>query len=130
MQIDWTQLIIAAAGLLFSAVIIPLVKAAFGWLKSKTENEAVQAALAEAQAVADTVVASLQQTVVQGLKQRSADGKLTADDAREVADLAVEMFLSDLSARSLAVIEENADDIIAYVGNLLEARLLRLKEAK
>lgn len=130
MQIDWTQLIIAAAGLLFSAVIIPLVKAAFGWLKSKTENEAVQAALAEAQAVADTVVASLQQTVVQGLKQRSTDGKLTADDAREVADLAVEMFLSDLSARSLAVIEENADDIIAYVGNLLEARLLRLKEAK
>ncbi len=130
MQIDWTQLIIAAAGLVFSAVIIPLVKAAFTWLKGKTENEALQSALAEAQALADTVVASLQQTVVEGLKIRSTDGKLTADDAREVADLAVEMFLSDLSAKSLALLEDNAGDIIAYVSNLLEARLLRLKEVK
>ncbi len=130
MQIDVTQLIIAAAGLVFSAVIIPLVKAAFTWLKGKTENEALQAALGEAQALADTVVASLQQTVAEGLKERSTDGKLTADDAREVADLAVEMFLSDLSAKSLALLEDNAGDIIAYVSNLLEARLLRLKEGK
>ena len=130
MQIDWTQLIIAAAGLVFSAVIIPLVKAAFTWLKGKTENEALQSALAEAQALADNVVASLQQTVVEGLKIRSADGKLSADDAREVADLAVEMFLSDLSAKSLALLEDNASDIVAYVSNLLEARLLRLKEGK
>ena len=130
MQIDWTQLIIAAAGLVFSAVIIPLVKAAFTWLKGKTENEALQSALGEAQSLADNVVASLQQTVVEGLKKRSTDGKLTADDAREVADLAVEMFLSDLSAKSLALLEDNAGDIIAYVRNLLEARLLRLKEGK
>ena len=130
MQIDWTQIVIAAAGLMFSAVIIPLVRAAFIWLKGKTENEALQAALSEAQAVADTVVASLQQTVVQGLKQRAADGKLSADDARDVAGLAVERFLSDLSAKSLALLEDNADDIIAYAANLLEARLLRLKEGK
>lgn len=130
MQIDWTQIVIAAAGLMFSAVIIPLVRAAFIWLKGKTENEALQAALSEAQAVADTVVASLQQTVVQGLRQRAEDGRLSADDAREVADLAVERFLSDLSAKSLTLLEDNADDIIAYAANLLEARLLRLKEGK
>jgi hypothetical protein len=130
MQIDWTQIIIAAAGLLFSAVIIPLVKAAFTWLKGKTENEAMQAAIAEAQTVADTVVAGLQQTVVDGLKNKSADGKLTADDALEVKDMAVERFLSDLSAKSLALLEDNASDIIAYAGNLLEARLLKLKEGR
>jgi len=127
MQIDWTQLIIAAAGLLFSAVIIPLVKAAFTWLKGKTENEAMQSALTEAQTVADNVVASMQQTVVDGLKAKSTDGKLTADDAREVADMAVERFLSDLSAKSLALLEDNAGDIITYAGNLLEARLVKLK---
>lgn len=130
MQIDWTQMVIAAAGLIFSAVIIPLVKAAFAWLKGKTENEALKTALDEAQTVADTVVASLQQTVVQGLKEKSADGKLSADDAGELADKAVEMFLSDLSSKSLALIEKNADDIIAYAGNLLESRLLKLKEGK
>jgi hypothetical protein len=130
MQIDWTQLIIAAAGLLFSAVIIPLVKAAFTWLKGKTHNEALSSALGEAQTVADTVVASLQQTVVGGLKEKSADGKLTADEAHEVAGLAMERFLSSLSAKSLALLEDNAGDIIEYAGNLLEARLLKLKEGR
>ena len=130
MQIDITQMVIAAAGLIFSAVVIPLVKAAFSWLKSKTENEALLAALGEAQTVADNVVAGLQQTVVQELKEKSADGKLSADDAREVADTAVEMFLNDISAKSQALIEKNADDIIAYMSRLMEARLLRLKEGR
>ena len=125
--IDWTQLLIAAVGLVFSAVVIPLVKAAFTWLKSKTENEALQAALSEAQALADNVVASLQQTVVDGLKERSTDGKLTADDAREVYELAVERFLADLSDKSTELLKNNADDFIQFVTNLLEARLFKLK---
>lgn len=124
---DWTQIVIAAAGLVFTGVVIPLFNAAFAWLRGKTQNEALLAALAEAQAVADNVVASLQATVVEGLKRGSADGKLTAGEAREVAGMAANMFLSDLSARSLALLEQNADDVAAYVGHLLEARLLRLK---
>ena len=127
---DWTQILIALIGLLFSAVIVPLVKAAFSWLKGKTQNEALRTALDEARAVADNVVASLQQRVVEGLKAKNADGKLRPEEAQEVAKMALEMFLSDLSARSLALIENNADDIGAYVGNLLEARLLCLKEGR
>ena len=127
---DWTQILIALIGLLFSAVIVPLVKAAFSWLKGKTLNEALRTALDEARAVADNVVASLQQRVVEGLKAKNADGKLRPEEAQEVAKMALEMFLSDLSARSLALIENNADDIGAYVGNLLEARLLCLKEGR
>ena len=71
-------------------------------------------ALYEAEKVADTVVASLQQTVVQALREKSADGKLTADDAREIADLALERFLSSLSAQTLALLEDSAGDIIEY----------------
>jgi hypothetical protein len=128
MQIDVTQIIIAGVGVVFTAVIVPLVKAAFEWLKGKTKNEAMRSALEEAGAVADNVVASLQATVVDGLKAKSADGKLSADDAMEVADRAVEMFLSDISERSLALLEENADDVTAYIGNLIESRLAQLKK--
>lgn len=127
---DWTQIVIAAVGLVFSAVVIPLMKAAFAWIKEKTHNEALFAALDEAQTVADQVVAALSATVVDALKEKSTDGKLSADETKEVAQKALNMFLSDLSARSLAVLESNADDIAAYVGNLLEARLLCLKEGK
>lgn len=127
---DWTQVIVAAAGLLFSAVVIPLVRAAIAWLQSKTDSEALRAAMEEAKAVADNVVASLQATVVDGLKAASADGKLDAAGAREVAKRAAAMFFSDLSARSLEALENSADDLAAYAGNLLEARLRALKEGK
>ncbi len=127
---DWSEIVIAAVGLVFSAVVVPLVKAAFAWLKSRTENEAVRAALDEARTVADNVVASLKATLVDGLKAKSADGQLSAAEAREVAKKAMDMFLSDLSARSLGVIKSNADDAAAFVGNLLEARLLALREGK
>lgn len=124
---DWTQIVIAAAGLVFTGVVIPLFNAAFAWLRGKTQNEALLAALSEAQTVADNVVSSLKATVTDGLKAKSADGKLTAAEAKEVAETALRLFLSDLSARSLALIEKGADDITAYAGRLLEARLMRLK---
>lgn len=128
MQVNGTEIVIALVGLVFSAVILPLVRAAFVWLKSKTKNEALSTALEEAQVVADGVVAGLQANVVDGLKAKSEDGKLDADDVREIADMAVDEFIRDLSARSLAVIEENADDLIAYIGNMIEARLAKAKK--
>lgn len=128
MQVNGTDIVIAVVGLVFSAVIIPLIRAAFGWLKGKTRSEALRMAMDEAQRVADNVVAGLQANVVNGLKERSEDGKLTMDDAREVADMAVDMFISDLSAGSLAVIEDNADDVAQYISNLIEARLLSTKQ--
>lgn len=127
-MVDWTQVVLAIVPLLFTAIIIPLVKAAFDWLKSKTQNEALKAALDEAQKIADQVVASLQATVVDGLKAKSTDGKLSADDIREIADTAVEMFLSDVSQKTLEVLENNADDITAYISNLIESRLAQLKK--
>lgn len=126
-MIDWTQILIAVVGLLFTGVLIPLVKAGFDWLKSKTKNEAILAAMTEAQMVADTVVYSLQQTVVGGLKEKSADGRLTAEEAKEVAALAVDNFLNDISDKTLELISNNTDNIEGYVTNLIEARLARLK---
>lgn len=127
---DWTQIVIATVGLVFSAVVIPLVKAAFVWLENKTENETMRAVLDEAKTVADNVVASLKATAVDAMKAKSADGKLSTAEMKEVAQKAMDMFFSDLSARSLEVLENSADDLAAYVGNLLEARLLCLKEGR
>lgn len=126
-MIDWTQIIIALVGLAFTAVIIPLVKAAFTWLKSKTENEALKAAIDEAQTVASTIVTSLQQTVVDGLKAKSADGKLTAEDAASVAEMAAQQFFNDISDKSLDLLEGHIPDIEAYIKRVIESQLLKLK---
>jgi len=124
---DWTQILIGLLGIVFTGVLIPMLHAAFGWLKSKTRNEAMITALGEAQTVADNVVASLQATLVDVIKAKNANGKLTPEQAKEVAQSAVKMFLADMSARSLAFLDDCADDLAAYAGRLLEARLLRLK---
>jgi hypothetical protein len=128
MQINVTELVISVVGLVFTAVVIPLTKAAFMWLRERTHSEALRSAISEAEAVADNVVASLQANVVEGLKAKSADGKLSADDVMMVSTKAFDMFVSDLSAKSLAVIADSADDIGAYVKNLIEARLLAAKK--
>ena len=128
MQINVTEIVIAIVGLVFSAVVIPLTRAAFVWLKGRTQNEALRAAIDEAQTVADNVVARLKAGVVDGLKQKSEDGKLNADDAAQILEMAVDMVVSDLSAHTLALIENNADDIVAYLTNLIEARLFKIKK--
>jgi hypothetical protein len=128
MQINVTEIVITIVGLVFSAVVIPLTKAAFSWLRERTHSEAIHSALREAEAVADNVVASLQANVVEGLKAKSADGKLSKDDIKMIASKAFDMFVSDLSAQSLAVIADNSDDITAYIRNLIEARLLAAKK--
>lgn len=127
-MVDWTEIIIAGVGLLFTAIIVPIVKAGFDWLKGKTKNEALLAAIEEAKTVADNVVASLQAGVVDGLKAKSADGKLTSEEVFDVASTAIEMFKADISQRSLALLEDNADDITVYIRNLIESRLAQLKK--
>jgi hypothetical protein len=125
----WTDAAIFGVYLLFVAVIIPLVKVGFTWLKSKTQNEALLAALAEAEKVADQVVAGLQANVVEGLKAKSADGKLSPDEIKEVSKQAFDAFVSDISSKSLEVLADKADDIEAYIKNLIESRLAALKAA-
>ena len=128
MQVNGTQIVIAVVSLVFTAVIAPLVRAVFVWLKTRTKSEALSSALSEAAAVADSVVAGLEATVVGAMKQRSADGKLSAEDAKSVAALAVDTLLRDLSAGALAVIERNTDDLAAYISNLIEARLAQFQK--
>ena len=126
-MVNWTDVVIAGVGIIFTAVIIPLVKAGFAWLKGKTQNEALLAALAEAEKVADQVVAGLQANVVEGLKAKNANNKLTPQEIKDVTKQAFDAFVSDISQKSLEVLADKADDIEAYIKNLIESRLAKFK---
>lgn len=125
---NWTDVAIFCVYLLFVAVIIPLVKAGFAWLKGKTQNDALLAALTEAEKIADQVVAGLQANVVDELKAKSADGKLSQDDIKQISIQAMDMFVQDISQKSLEVLAYKADDIEAYIKNLIESRLAASKK--
>jgi hypothetical protein len=128
--VNWTDVLIALVPFVFAAIISPLIKAAFVWVKSKTENEAILTALNEASIVADNVVARLQAKVVNGLKENSADGKLSIDDAKNVMKQAIDMFCSDISQGALDLINKNADNAAEYIQNLIESRLFKLKASQ
>jgi hypothetical protein len=123
MQVNLTEILIAIIGIIFTGVLIPLVRVGFVWLREKTDNEGLLTAITEAEKVADYVVAGIKANVVDGLKEKSADGKLTADEARLVMDTAIYQFGKDLSQRSLDVIEANADSLTDFIANLIESRL-------
>jgi len=128
MDINVTQIIIAVIGLVFTGVIIPLIKTAFDWLKNKTENEALKSALEEAQIIADNVVAQLGASIVEGFKANSEDGKLTKEEAGEVLDAAVTLFYNDISTKSVELLENNAENIREWIEHLIEQRLLISKK--
>ena len=123
---DWTEIMITVIGLIFTAVIIPLVTAGFAWIRGKTKNEALRAAITEAQTVADQVVAGLQANLVDELKATNG-GKLDAEQIKEISYRAFDAFKSDLSERSMLALQKNADDITAYVKNLIESALADTK---
>lgn len=122
-MINWTDVLIYAIGLLFTSVLIPTIAAGFKWLRNKTQNEAIKAAIFEAEKIADQTIYSLNQTIVDGLKEKNADGKLTAGEAKEVMELAIHNFIADVSSGTLSVLSENADNIEQYIKNLIESRL-------
>ena len=128
MELNLTEILIALVGIVFTGVIIPLVRAVFVWLRERTQNEALLSAIQEARMVADGVVAGLQVNIVEGLKEKSPDGKLTPEEAKEIMEVAIGQFLCDLSSRALAVIESNADDAAEYIANLIESRLALSKK--
>ena len=128
MSIDVTEIIIAIIGIMFFGVIIPLIKVLFTWVKGKTKNEALKAALDEAELVATAVVAGVQADIVDGMKENSADGKLTAAEAAEVMGYAVERFIAGMSDGAKAVIENNADSMVNFITDLIESKLAISKE--
>ena len=120
MDINLTQIITAFISLVLAPVIILLVKVAIDWLKSKTKNEGLKAALDEAQIVADNVVSGLSASIVDELK---IEGKLTKEAAGEILDEAVTLFYDDISTRSVELLESNAENIRAWIKRLIEQRL-------
>ena len=129
MNIDLTEILITVISLVFTCVIVPVMAAAFKWLRSKTKNEALITALSEAETIATNVTSSLQTNVVESLKCASEDGKLSDQEVTEIRKKALDMFISDLSKQTYDVINANADDIGAWVQNLIEKRLLAIKKA-
>ena len=87
----------------------------------------INAAVGELTNAAETTVLELQQTVVDGLKAASADGKLSKDEIAELGNLLLEGALRKMSDSGIAVLKAANVDINAIVTGAGEALIARMK---
>ena len=124
----WEQvlmyLVIGIVGLVFTIITAYLLPALSKWIAGKIKNEAIQAALNEAGTVATQVVSNLGVNIIDGLKSLNATTQPpTTDQITNIIIPAFDAFSSDLSAGAMNVLKDNADNIQAYVTNLLKSKL-------
>ena len=117
-------------------VLVPAILAWLGlqgsrWLKAKTGNEALSGAMVRLADAVNTAVGELQQTIVNGLKERAADGKLSAEDVEQVKRLALAKVVAYLGEHGLEALARQLDmddhGISALIGAKIEAAVLSMK---
>ena len=126
-----TTVIIETIASVLSNLAVTLIGVFGAWLMAqigKTEKlKTVNAAIAELILAAETTVLELQQTVVDGLKEASADGKLSEDEIEELGELLVEGALRKMSDSSINVLHAANVDVNAIVKGAGEALIAKIK---
>jgi len=113
---------------------VTLIGVAGAWLvtqiaKSQQLNT-INTAVDELTNAAETTVLELQQTVVDELKEASADGKLTQEEITELGKLLLKGTLEKMSDSAMNVLKAANVDINAIVTGAGEALIARIKKGK
>ena len=106
--------------------------AVFGaWLVAQIgksqQLKTIQTAVEELTNAAEQTVLELNQTLVTGLKEASADGKLTQDEIANLGKLLLEGTLQKMSDSGIGVLKAANVDINAIVTGAGEALIARIK---
>jgi len=113
---------------------VTLIGVAGAWLvtqiaKSQQLNT-INTAVDELTNAAETTVLELQQTVVDELKEASADGKLTQEEITELGKLLLKGTLEKMSDSAMNVLKAANVDINAIVTGAGEALIARIKKGE
>lgn len=135
------EMILGMASDLVVTVVMGLLVILFAWVKKylaekisliqgEQERKIATAALSRVDNIAELVVKKMQQTFVTDMKEKSADGKLTDSEIREIR-LNTTKELSGLMNNQLRFdLKETVGDVDLYLQNLIEAKVLDLKQWK
>lgn len=115
--------------LITAGLVYALTAAGIYWSNKYRNNKLVQTLLILNQLVVD-VVKELNQSVVEDLKNARADGKLTADEAKQIKDKAIDLVLSRLDDNFIRVIQGVFGSIYHLISTKIEAAIFDLKHLK
>lgn len=112
-------------------LLVGVLFAYIGKLLAKTKKmEHINMAMYELETVVKNVVGEIQQTTVDGLKEASADGKLTKDEIKRLGVLLVSHTLDQLSAPASETLIAAGVDIEGMIHSIAEAWIAEIKRDK
>lgn len=122
---------------LLAVGLVALVVMGLRWLKKKgdlIDNKYVKGlkddAIEELERVAKDAILYTQQTLVEELKEKSEDGKLTKEEAKEALETAKEYFYDNVSDSTLDLVSSLIGPAEDWLEEFLEAKLGESKEMK
>jgi polyhydroxyalkanoate synthesis regulator phasin len=109
---------------LFAAVIAGLVAVAIArfnkWVRTKTDSEEILTTMDSVFNIAETAVADANATVVAGLKEAAADGKITEEEAKDIKDKVFKQIKDTIPTKSAKVLSKVVADLDANLMSLIE----------
>lgn len=126
------EMIIKIMAEVVATLLITLIGVLGAWLTAKigkrTELTNINRAKDELIEAAQQTVMELQQTVVEGLKEKAADGKLTEDEITELSLMLINKTKEKMSLPAIKVLEAAAVDVNALIRGAGEALINRLHD--
>lgn len=126
------EVIIETAVQILAVLLITLIGVLGTWVTSKiakrNELASINTATNEVIGAAQLTVLELQQTVVEGLKAASADGKLTQDEIAKLGTLSVDMTMKKMSNSAKNLLTSAGVDITAIIKGAGEAMIQNMKQ--
>ena len=127
------EILIPLIGLLITALIglgIAYLQTKAQEIKHRVVRDSVQAALAEAEYQAANAVKAVQQTLVDNFRKAAEDGKLTDEEKRLALEAAKKVFMNSITTGTLDTLEAAIGPVEAWLTELIEAKVLELKQSK
>ena len=129
--VNATDILIENAVNIATAFFIALIGVFGAWLTAKigkaTQLDTVNRAQQELIKLAQITVGELKQTVVDGMKAASKDGKLTKDEITQLGQLLYEKTTAKLSASAMDVLTAAQVDISALITGTAEHLIGQMK---
>lgn len=121
------ELICLVFSILAAVVCSVLVPALSAWLKSKIENEKLQAIISDITTTVQTSVNKYEQTVVGNLK---STGEWNAESQHDVLESAAKEVITNLMDTTRETLESNGQDIYDVVTRYIESYIHSQKGLK
>lgn len=131
--------VITAAGELLGTVLMALSVFLFGQVKEfltekisliqgEQERKIAENALKRTENIVELTVKKIQQTVVNDMKERAKDGKLSGSEIGAIKEKTAEEISKLLNEELYHDLKSSVADVDLYMRNLVEAKVLDLKK--